>query len=614
MSSIKRGKIWVLILGTIIDIKNPQLNGNEISKRLINYLNESEEIFFNYLDYLSGRYLILYNNSNDTKILSDATGMRSIFYSKGQNIIASHCKLVNDYVKAPESTIVNKKWLRKYSNYHLPGHFTPYENILFLTPNTLLCINTKEIIRFFPREPLKENTICESADTITSYVKNQLAELANRDKKLLLSLSAGSDSRTSLAFTKEYRNKFTYFTYSKENYKKLNNSIKILQIDKRQVQDMVSSLGLNHKFVSIDESSNIKNDHPDYYSAIQSNTFTHHNFKLAKQYYEHFRKEYLHIRTNITEIGKNYYKKTKNIYKKFTVDAMVHAYSRKALDDERVKKAFESFYQEVEFNNIYNYDPYSLFYWEYRMGTWHTQLLLESDIAHDTFILFNAREILKKFLSIPSYAINEQKLFYTLIEKNWAVLNYWKINQLGSISDEIDSKIDNYGLNLRELSIKGGSTLNSEKEISVFSEKKNRKASYFMETRNPQIGDFVDAELKLKTSKNQSYYCIVQLRSPYENRKHKGRLKYQVILNNGIILEEDISDWKESNHIHIKFISLKEGDVLNIRTIALKDCEKWGWGRASMVYIERIVLRNKKHNCNLSVTASSPYTRIVKGD
>src|SRR5690606_2187161 len=109
----------------------------------------------------------------------------------------------------------DREWFGKYTNYHLPGHYTPYQDIFFLTPNTKLRLSDKKIIRFFPRKPLEVTNVNYSAELISEYVNNQLTNLVNMNKKLLLSLSSGIDSRLSLAFTKKFLDKFTFFTYYK---------------------------------------------------------------------------------------------------------------------------------------------------------------------------------------------------------------------------------------------------------------------------------------------------------------------------------------------------------------------------------------------------------------
>lgn len=49
---------------------------------------------------------------------------------------------------------------------------------------------------------------------------------------------------------------------------------------------------------------------------------------------------------------------------------------------------------------MHGYDPYDMFYWEHRNGHWHARVCIENDPAFDTVVLFNARVILKAFLSI----------------------------------------------------------------------------------------------------------------------------------------------------------------------------------------------------------------------
>ena len=53
---------------------------------------------------------------------------------------------------------------------------------------------------------------------------------------------------------------------------------------------------------------------------------------------------------------------------------------------------------------MFNYDPYDILYMGWGMPTWHSQVVLESDVAFDTYCLFNCRYILKAFLSVSPEA------------------------------------------------------------------------------------------------------------------------------------------------------------------------------------------------------------------
>ena len=53
-----------------------------------------------------------------------------------------------------------------------------------------------------------------------------------------------------------------------------------------------------------------------------------------------------------------------------------------------------------EFREAADVDPLDLLYWEHRMSCWHSNVVLESDFAFDTHVLFNSRWILERMLSV----------------------------------------------------------------------------------------------------------------------------------------------------------------------------------------------------------------------
>ncbi|PFN07076.1 hypothetical protein [Bacillus cereus] len=597
------------ILGNVIDLNVFSSNKKDIAKNLIAYFRESTDKFFDYLDELAGRYFIFYGDNSQANILSDATGMRSIFYSTDKTVISSHCELVQEVVQAAEVKLVKKEWLRDYSSYHLPGHYTLYENIYFLTPNTLLNITEKKVKRFFPREHIVTRTVADVVEEITCLIKGQMKQIVQLDKKLLFSLTAGIDSRTSLSFLREYKEHFEYFTYSKKNAIPTT-SVQKLDLDRELVGEIVENLGLNHRFITMDYGDNSE-ELKRFSNVLKRNTFTYHNLRLAKLYLDNFSNNHLHIRSNLLEIGRSFYKKQFNfkLPKSLTVESMVKCYSYKAMNDKRVFQAFENFYSQVSMDSIFNYDPYDILYWEYRMGTWHSQVLLESDVAHDTYILFNARRILKLLLSVPPMERNEHIVFKQLITQNWPVLNYWKINALETLMDYYDEQFDDFGLKLNDAKYVSGSINDQHREVAFQAVNQPRRVKFFMERSNPKAGDYVAAELTIHTKLDEYYTCIVQVRSPYENKNYRGRLQYQVLLNGQLLLEEDICDWKESNQISINWNSRIEENTISIRVLAKKDCETWSWGRAATILIERMTLRRGEHKEKLAISASSPYSK-----
>ncbi|MFN3866699.1 MAG: hypothetical protein ACK4MD_08315, partial [Demequina sp.] len=58
-------------------------------------------------------------------------------------------------------------------------------------------------------------------------------------------------------------------------------------------------------------------------------------------------------------------------------------------------------YDEVDFRKASRrVDPRDLMYWEHRMGAWHGQVVLESDIAFETVSLYNSRLVISALMSV----------------------------------------------------------------------------------------------------------------------------------------------------------------------------------------------------------------------
>ncbi|MBY0145142.1 hypothetical protein [Neobacillus niacini] len=601
---------WVLLFGNIIDIRSETMEKQFIASEALRLLEVSEIAFFDYLDELSGRYLIFYGNKNTAKILSDAAGLRSIFYSTEQTVIASHSDLVNEVTNSGESTKVDREWLKTYSSSLIPGHFTYYHNIYFLTPNTLLEVNTTNVRRFFPREDIEIKPMEQIVEEITALSKKQMELLSKSHKTFLFSLTGGIDSRTTLALAKDFKDKCHFFTYRKENFNssKLNAFI----IDESIVKEMTYNLDLNHEFLTIDY--NLKDqDFIDFTNVMNRNITIQHNLRLAKLYLDSFPSNLIHIRSNVYEIGTMSYRRRFKLPKTPTVESLVLIYSKEAKDDQRVYDAFKQFYETIQLDQIHNYDAFDLLYWEYRMGTWHSQIISESDVAHDTFVLINVRKIIKLLLSVPLSEKQDKTVLKELINKNWPILNYWEVNSLGNPTAHYDKQFDDVGIPLTAAKFQSGS-IDGQRIVPIRKKVQTRRMKFCLEESSPLEGDFVEAVIPLKTEANKSSHCILHLRSPYENIKLKGRIKYQIFLNNRLLLEEDVACWRETNQISLKWKKASGKDKLKIKVLSMRDCEDWAWGKAGTILVEKIILRNgdKIEEDQLQVSATSPFSVIQK--
>jgi hypothetical protein len=88
-------------------------------------------------------------------------------------------------------------------------------------------------------------------------------------------------------------------------------------------------------------------------------------------------------------------------------------------------EAFDEWMGATRFRAVIGIDALDLFYWEHRMSCWHSNVVLESDFAFDTHVLFNCRWILERMLAVPVEDRCRASLFRQLVIDLWPELGTW---------------------------------------------------------------------------------------------------------------------------------------------------------------------------------------------
>jgi hypothetical protein len=406
----------ILVVGTVLDPFNNLINSDDITEKLAQKFNDSTEDFFDYLDRLSGRFILLLKSKTKTFILQDATGTRSVFYTWQSNFvfISSHAELLADlncYKPSDEANRFKSSiQFRDNKDSYFPGISTPYEEIKMLTPNTLLNLSAREVERFFPRENLENQEINnELIGELSDFFQSQV-DLLRKDYSLSLSLTAGLDSRLSLATSKKHKDHIYFYTltYGKNSEK-----------DAEVARDICDELNLTHHIIPT--KGKIDDGFMDLFLKNTSNMSSEFRGEIGEALYYNYPQGCLHIKSNGSEICRGYYR---DIYAILPNKILGEVYAKLyGINPQSsfVRESFEEFIEVTKLNkeSIYNYDHYDLFYWEHRIGNWQSLCLYEWDIAQDTFIPFNNRYILTKMLSIPLKDRLSGRLYYDIIKKVW---------------------------------------------------------------------------------------------------------------------------------------------------------------------------------------------------
>ena len=402
------GDNWVLILGTVMDTLSWHMDIKRIARNIAEKFAMSDNIFYNYLDYLGGRHLIVYGNREEAYLLQDATGMRSAFYHRHSLLIASHYNIIQNIVNSKRYAFVEEFVQRKPLPWLLPGNTTPYEDIMALMPNHRLTLSNRALKRFFPRENHLHVEVNQAMDYIAECCEKQLLTLA-ANKKLMLSITKGNDSRITMAAANKLSRSILYYTYYGEQ-------------DPSQMSDLcfTREFARKHELNFLEVSNSFEGTSSQYDTLTDVCYHNHYHFHLfysVPNMLKTLPHDRIAIRSNLIEIIRSDYFSDLPAHSDWEKVAARLYYADKIKDPD-YRAVMKRFFYENEYDKTYDYVTGDLIYWEYRMGLWmNGAVLLKDDICFDTYMLFNHRKMLEYGLGIPRYFKKKNFVVHEVIRR-----------------------------------------------------------------------------------------------------------------------------------------------------------------------------------------------------
>jgi hypothetical protein len=376
--------------------------------------------------------------------MTDATGMRSAFYAlDGPFVLASHARIVARESGAKSSPMVAAyreivrvpqpisslggafRWLVGSGSRNLvmpmPGRCTPWSGVVLLTSNVALDIDTRTLERIFPRRPASQSTPAGAAALIAPRLRRQVTSLLDTGRPVAMSITAGVDSRVSLAASRDVHEAIQYFTYRRGERS---------AEDVATASSIAEAFKLDHRVLEIGPAA----EPPALDVAIREATILSHGRALVTAYRLAFSADTIHIRSNIGEVGRCQYRRSAAAWTVPAAAADISADDLAMLWAHRrvqgpVVEAFDDWMTATHFRDVVDLDPLDIFYWEHRMSCWHSNVVLESDFAFDTHVLFNSRWILERMLSIPAVGRCRGSLFRLLVREMWPELERWPMHR-----------------------------------------------------------------------------------------------------------------------------------------------------------------------------------------
>ncbi|SDL08920.1 hypothetical protein [Lacicoccus qingdaonensis] len=529
----------IYLLGYCMDIRNGDKSVDDIVEKLL--LSNDVKDFYDEVEYLNGRFTLIFNDGSDVYVSSDASSLKPVFYNEQYEIIASHVYLIKDI-------LVNNYGVKLTKNKFFRKGFLDYtyhNEIFKLNPSNDVSLNNFKISRIFPRRNKVEKTVDESFNILEPYFNEVNKWLYNQPNKIF-SLTGGADSKLSLALVKNLKKDIKFFTYlrSEDDLNKNPASKSIYKTDEFIVNSMADNLDLKHEFFEIPS----LNKNHEYYEWMDRTLSSNHSYALSKYFIDNQQyHDALHIKSTVQTLAKSTFRK--ELYMKNNFKSMVDGLLRwspivDTLPDKRkgLDKAVAEYMNrtELDFDNIYDYNMLDLHALEIRLGNFQSIITQETDNVLEVFNIVNSRKIFEALLSPNIDERQNMSLHTAIINKYWPVLNFFGVNtnedayqRSSRLEQELVKSKDN------NFVIKKGLELLKPNLLSAYTDSN----IVILKPRNSPIDPA--NEYRFEVINNSSNDLTFNLSTIYNNRKGSGTVivkidnaEYDVLdLNSGIDIQ-----------------------------------------------------------------------------
>ena len=409
----RKDGMTAVLIGHAYNPFTMQYDENEILDRCLSAWQNSREQFFSVINELAGIHVIGIFSEQNALMVQDCIGMKSCYYSNlnGNIYITSHCSILQDvdspHVSEFVDQLIHTHAFRHWGSGYLPGDITVFDGLRRLGPN--LCLELRNgvysVHRFFPLEnhPVRQEEDHSTIKEIAALLQNSVSLCARKWDRPAVSLSGGTDSRTTLSSASQCYDKFKYYSfYCKEAE----------LVDAQAAHDICDTIGMPHTIYPI-PANNEDCAHFELYKKIIS-----HNSAYVSIPGDHEIRKYIflsqlndfdaELKSWVSEIGRVYWDRRFgfDLPAKFTPRDFTISQTR-FLGPPRLMHQNDACYKDFLQRSgfvypMYNYEHTDLFYWEYRFGAWGTLVTTGQDIfGFEVTMPMNCRKLIDMFLWYP---------------------------------------------------------------------------------------------------------------------------------------------------------------------------------------------------------------------
>jgi len=429
----------IILIGHAYNPFSGEIDEKTIIKKALLLYKQGINAFFEYINELTGIFVIGIFNSREIIFVQDCTAMEACFYGScmGNVYFLSHAQLLAD-ISSPKENKFIKRLCNSYSYNHfgtkyLPGDLTVFQELRRLGPNVYVRLSNDafSLTRFYPLRDHPEvlPTDTETLETIAKTIRNSVYLCADKWKKPAISLSGGLDSRTTLAASNGRYKDFYYYSFFCKAQEK---------DDADAAHKICDSLGLEHTVYPITDSNQNIPNFELFKTIISHNEAYMHTppeHEIRKYYFLSSLNDFdVELKSWASEIGRAYWEKRYGfrLPNKLTPRDFSVFQTRFVGTPILLRQNDAAYKQYLKktglLNPPFNYEHTDMFYWEYRFGSNGTTVTMEQQVFNFNVTMpMNNRKLMDMFLWFPhEFRKNDgvNKATILINEPKFASINY----------------------------------------------------------------------------------------------------------------------------------------------------------------------------------------------
>ena len=412
---VHHGDVTFVVLGFFTDPDNPRRSTSEILRKLADEVGAGRSAVDCTMS-LGGRWVLIVAEPARATAFTDPTGLRQLFYTDSSHhdlVCASQPGLIGEVLGLAVSQEASDEFIRHEvrpdREYWWPGDTSPLRGVRHLVPNHLLELNSREVIRFWPVVALEKVPTKVALERGAQLLSGQVAS-ARHQFRLAQSITAGIDSRTVFAASREFADDIYHYTLQFGDLTPASPDLRVPAV-------LLGNFGLTHHVIPTPASMS------DAFCAIfeRNVLLAHHRWgAMLEGLANAYPRDRVAMDGSVSEVGRCFY--YANGEHPSMVTALDLATMTHMTPTPFVLDGFQRWLDEaLPAARATGIPLLDLFYWEQRAGNWAASALVELDLIQETFTPFNHRELLVLLLGVdrrlrrqPRYAF-----YRSLIRRLW---------------------------------------------------------------------------------------------------------------------------------------------------------------------------------------------------